>query len=412
MSRFYDRLIIPLRNEHGQVVALSGRRLGQEEDGDPLSSAKYLNSPETRLFHKGHFLFNLDLAKKAIRSQQEVLLLEGYMDVISVFGAGIKQTVASMGTSLTSEQVQHLKKLTSTFILGYDGDQAGQKATDRAINLLLSMGVEDIYVLPLPEGMDPDEYIQHYGPDAFHQHYRHKRESFVDFYIRFYGGQFNLENAADKEAFLNKILPKLHYQSPISRNLSFQQLSDLVHLPVSVLEESYQLLPKWDKEKVVKTKAYSQESLSPLPQVLTKHERAQHQLLFRLMTDEGTWAMIQGQDLSFPDENLQVLYWFLEDYHKSYQAPFHPPHLLTFLPSGEMSGLVTGILSHQYPKETTEEEVKDLLQVITNGYQLEKDVKQLKEAIKEASRQGDWLQAKELAQQLVTTIRHFHHLEG
>ncbi|RLK63195.1 DNA primase [Atopobacter sp. AH10] len=412
ISRFYDRLIIPLRNEEGQLVGLSGRRLGEAKEEDALSSAKYINSPETRLFHKSKFLFNLDLAHKAIKSQQEVFLLEGYMDVISVYGAGIKQTVASMGTSLTSEQVKRLKQLSSTFILGYDGDKAGQKATDRAINLLLSMGVNEIYVLPLPPGMDPDEYIQRYGAESFQRHYQHKRESFVDFYLRFYADQYNLDNAHDKEIYLTKILPKLRGQTPIKRNLVFQQLSELLKVPIRLLEESFEELPQIDKKKIPFKRPLKDEVLLPMPDILTNYDRAQRQLLYRLMSDEGAWAMIQGKDISFPNEDFQVLYWFLEDYHKTYQAPFHIAHLLTFIPAGKQASLVSALMSGDYPGKAKEEEIEDLILSMTSGYQAQIKVKQLKEAIEEASRQGDLLKAKELAQQLIKTIRHSQHLEG
>ncbi|QMS85906.1 DNA primase [Candidatus Xianfuyuplasma coldseepsis] len=163
-DRFYDlfrnRIIIPIKDERGRVVAFSGRVYQASSDTQP----KYINSPQTTVFTKSSVLFNLHNAIPAIQKHNRVVLFEGYMDVIAAHRSGITESVASMGTSFTKEQVQLIRKYTKQITICYDGDPAGIEATSRAINLCQNEGLE-IKIVVLPDRMDPDDYIQKYGTD-------------------------------------------------------------------------------------------------------------------------------------------------------------------------------------------------------------------------------------------------------
>jgi len=161
---FRDRIIFPIRNELGKVVGFSGR-IYQDL---PLE-AKYVNSPFTKIFTKGEFLYNLDRAIPFIKREKRVVLYEGFMDVIASVNAGIKESVCSMGTALTEMQAKLIKKYTDTVLLCYDGDSAGFEAMHKAIQVLEAQHL-NVSLILLPEELDPDDYVKKYSKSDF-SHY-------------------------------------------------------------------------------------------------------------------------------------------------------------------------------------------------------------------------------------------------
>jgi DNA primase len=166
-DRFRGRLMFPIHNESGKVIAFGGRALRSNDE------PKYLNSPETKIYKKSTVLYNLHRAKISARKNDRMLLVEGYLDVIGVYAAGIQEVVASSGTSLGLEQVRIIKRQISQqqasagqIILNFDPDPAGERSTEKYISLLLSEGMR-VKVLQIPGGADPDEYIQQNGSEAY-----------------------------------------------------------------------------------------------------------------------------------------------------------------------------------------------------------------------------------------------------
>jgi len=158
-DRFRGRVIIPIADIRGQVVGFGGRVL---DDSKP----KYLNTPETILFNKRRLLFGLDRAHRAIQDADYAIIVEGYMDAISVFDAGVHNVVASLGTAFTAEHAKLLLRYTSNLVFCYDSDEAGQKATMRALTIVRNTGA-NVRVIVVPDGKDPDEFIRKHGADAF-----------------------------------------------------------------------------------------------------------------------------------------------------------------------------------------------------------------------------------------------------
>ncbi|HYP07500.1 MAG TPA: DNA primase [Bryobacteraceae bacterium] len=159
-DRFRGRLMFPIHSESGKVIAFGGRAMRPEDE------PKYLNSPETTIYKKRSVLYNLHRAKGAIRTTERAVLVEGYMDVIGVYSAGVKQVVASCGTALSNEQVRNIKRHSDSIVVNFDPDKAGANATEKSIQILLDEGMH-VRVLELAGGLDPDEFIKANGAEAY-----------------------------------------------------------------------------------------------------------------------------------------------------------------------------------------------------------------------------------------------------
>ena len=195
IDRYRNRLMIPICDERGRVIAFGGRVL---DDSKP----KYINSPENVVYSKGKHLFGLNVAKKSDIKKQ-LLIVEGYMDVISLHQRGIKNVVAALGTALTTNQGWLLRKSTEKVILGFDADDAGQTAILRAMEIMQNMGC-DIRVLQIHDAKDPDEFVVKYGAARF-KRILDDAISLIEYKVKILKKYLNLENASDKIKFLNEI---------------------------------------------------------------------------------------------------------------------------------------------------------------------------------------------------------------
>lgn len=158
-DRFRNRLMFPIHNESGKTIGFGGRSLGEDQP-------KYMNSPETPIYRKSYVLYNLHRAKEGVRKQDRVVLVEGYMDVIGVYAAGVKEVVASCGTALTTQQVQTMKRHSGRIVVNFDPDAAGANATEKSLQILLEEGMH-VRILELSGGLDPDEYCKQNGAEAY-----------------------------------------------------------------------------------------------------------------------------------------------------------------------------------------------------------------------------------------------------
>ncbi len=177
LDRFRGRIMFPIHNHMGKVVGFGGRILDAQK-----KMAKYINSPESDIYQKSFTLYGLHQGKKAIRDLDRALLVEGYMDVIALYQAGIENVVASSGTALTVEQIRLVKRFTQNILLIYDADRAGIAAALRGIDLLLEQEM-NVRVLLLPEGEDPDSYVKAHGKSGFDEYVESKGQDFIDFKI-------------------------------------------------------------------------------------------------------------------------------------------------------------------------------------------------------------------------------------
>jgi DNA primase len=198
-DRFRRRIMFPIANETGKIIAFGGRAMGDDQP-------KYLNSPETPIYSKSNVLYHLDRAKESVRQSDFGILVEGYMDAISVAQAGIANVVASCGTSLAEPQIKLLGRFTRRIVVNFDSDAAGQAATERSLALLLEKEF-DVRVLVLPGGADPDKFLNQHGADAYRKLLA-EAPPYLDYLIA-RARQMDRTTAAGKLASLNFLMPYL-----------------------------------------------------------------------------------------------------------------------------------------------------------------------------------------------------------
>ncbi len=228
-DRFRGRIIFPIANESGKVIAFGGRALGDEQP-------KYLNSPETPVYTKSRVLYHLDRGGKAIRKQDYAILVEGYMDCIAVDSCGIENVVASCGTSLTEAQIRLLARYSRRVVVNYDPDSAGVAATERSLNALLEAGFE-VKALALPGGLDPDSFIRQQG-DAEYRHVLAAAPGYIDYVTDRAIAEHGLSSPQGKLAVANAVLPYLaRMPNPIMRREMTDRLAARALLDDRLLRE-------------------------------------------------------------------------------------------------------------------------------------------------------------------------------
>ena len=194
IDRFRGRLMFPIQDTRNRVIAFGGRVL---DDSKP----KYINSPENIVYSKGRHLYGLNVAKKD--DLKKIIIVEGYMDAISLHQRGITNAVASLGTAMTEQQGRLLRKSSEQVIIGYDSDGAGQAATMRGLEILQSMGC-DLRILQIEGAKDPDEFVVKYGPERFQKQVE-KSISLVEYKVKVLKNTLNIEHPNDKIKFLKEI---------------------------------------------------------------------------------------------------------------------------------------------------------------------------------------------------------------
>ena len=231
-SKFRNRVMFPIASEQGKVIAFTGRTLATDEKSGP----KYLNSPETAVYSKSKVLFNLDLAKEAIRKLGYAILVEGQMDCISVYAAGFNNVIASSGTAFTELQAKLLGRFTKNVVVNFDPDTAGAAATERTLGLLIEEDFQ-VKVLTLEAGFDPDLYIRRQGKDAYEKALGGSQKYF-DYLIERARTQFPVRSAEGKVKALNYLLPHIQrVPSRIVRDELAQEIAHRVGIDSSVLRQ-------------------------------------------------------------------------------------------------------------------------------------------------------------------------------
>ncbi len=236
---YYDvnsgRLVFPIFNSFDECIGFSARVLGKSD------YAKYKNTSETPVFHKGRVVFGINLLKK-LKQQQgltNIIIVEGQIDVVAMHRAGFKNTVACMGTALTSENAYELKKLSNEIILCFDGDEAGTKATLRSIDILKNEGCE-VKIVSLPQGQDPDEILKMYGKEKL-QEFISNALPIIDYQIEIEKKKFDLTKADEKGAFAKAVIEHIRkLESMAEAEPYLAKLRDLTAIPIDVLRRDLQ----------------------------------------------------------------------------------------------------------------------------------------------------------------------------
>lgn len=284
-AKFRNRVMFPICNEQGRVIAFTGRTLAADEKSGP----KYLNSPETAIYSKSRVLFNLDKAKQAIRQLDYAILVEGQMDCIAVYTAGFHNVIASSGTAFTDAQARLLGRFSKNIVVNFDPDTAGAAAAERSLALLVSEDFQ-IKVLSLEEGFDPDLYIRRKGKEAYSAALNHSSKYF-DYLVERARAQFPVRTPEGKHKALNFLLP--HIQRVPSRIVRDELANELAHrlsIDSAVLRQEL---------RRAATARSSPRVSSPATSAVTDAERVLVRALASRELGHDPISRREGQDLDF-----------------------------------------------------------------------------------------------------------------
>lgn len=302
-DRFRGRAMFPIRDERGRVIAFGGRL------NDPEAKAqKYMNSPETPLFHKGRVLYGLDMAKNAMRSEDAALLVEGYMDVIACHQYGITNVVAPLGTAFTPEQAKLLLRNTYRVYVSFDGDAAGEKAAMRSLDIFSDLGL-NVHVLTLPGGRDPDEYLRAFGKEAFLKEMADSPE-----YLMYKASRLmekiNVNDITGKSRIIRALADDLHkIKSPVALESAVTMLSHKLQLGEQAIMQ--ELRQKKPEEKFAAPPETVEKSIESAPKINFNdaYQMAQVIVLNGIYKEPSRQALLAktgGEDLF--DEPFRKLY--------------------------------------------------------------------------------------------------------
>ncbi len=414
LDRFYERIMFPIMDQHGKCIAFSGR-IFLEDSSNEKAMPKYLNSPETEIFNKRLTLFNFDKARAEIRKSKEVTLFEGFMDVISAYEAGVRNGVASMGTSLTNEQISSLQKISNEVLICYDGDDAGIAATNRAVQLLTDHSTLDISILSLPEKLDPDEYIRKYGKSSFKEFTLHGRETIFTFKMEYYKQNKNLENEKEKLVYIDELLNELvEVPSVVEREMYFNQLSSKFSISVDSLTQQFQKIKIGIQEKNRKknNQIRQQTQISKeIPASFNQQqasrnqvEKAEQLLLYRIMNSPSVAKKIsQIPDFSFVHDSFQELYVHFLDF-MSLRGAFEPADFFDYLHEDYLKKELMDIIYLSISEESSTREIDDCLSILSKA-NVVNDIKEKKLAQQEARRVGNKQLEQDLAIEIIRLIK-------
>lgn len=302
-GRVYDklagRIIFPIFSPNGRVVAFAGRKLREDDTG-----GKYINSPESIIYVKGRILYGLSFAKDEIRKLDKAIIVEGYMDLISLYQAGIKNVVAVSGTALTDDQAQLLSRYTKNVVLLFDADTAGISASMRSIEILLRKDF-DVKIATLPSGEDPDSFVNKYGKDEFEEVIK-RSENFLEYQTAYYEkqGMFNDPTKA-AEAIRELVKPIAIIDDELKRNLLIKTISKKFNLREKLLEKELEKALEQEKktaqtqtqriykEEIKSAEIFIAPEIKKIPPQLYNTEKEIVRLLFE--NDQTIFELISEQ---------------------------------------------------------------------------------------------------------------------
>lgn len=401
-DRFRGRLMFPLKDSNGRVVAFSARALENEDQ------PKYLNTPETVLFNKSSLLYNFHEARSQIRRQGLAILFEGFADVISADSANVENGVAVMGTSLTEKHVQRLRRLADSVLICFDSDQAGAEASFRAGKMLSEQGMT-VTVAVLPAGMDPDDFIRKNGEEKFRAEVIGSSLTWMAYKLQYYRRGKNLQNEGEKLNYIEEVLAEINQLSnPVERDLYLRQLAEEFTLSLDALKQQQMNLNKSRKKKpqtnpqqrpVIHAEPRPKQNLAPA------HMTAERHLIARMLQEEELAYRIMDMlgDIQFHfDEHQAILTYLLGYYGEGNKAD--PSMFINYLPDKRLRTIVTEIEMKEINSEYSERELRDYVDhVLKQPKLLMIKEKQLEQ--KAAERKNDFPRAMEIAKEILELRR-------
>ncbi|HZH63227.1 MAG TPA: toprim domain-containing protein, partial [Metabacillus sp.] len=383
---------------HGNTIAFSGRVLGDEKP-------KYLNSPETKIFNKSKLLYNFHRARVHIRKNQQVVLFEGFADVISSTRSGVEQAIATMGTSITEDQAKIIRRNVSEVIICYDSDSAGIEATIRAAKILKDAGCK-IKVAMIPDGLDPDDYINKFGSEKFKHDVIGASVPIMTFKMTYYRRGKNLQNEGERLQYIENVINELaKLDNAVEKEIYLKQLSSEFDLSMEVLKE--QILQK-EKQQSRQGAPQQQKRIQELPKrkpiqskrLLPAFHTAERMLIGHMLrSKEMAEKVLDRLGLQFNIEEhkaiVTYLYAFYEEGNEENVSSF-----LSKLPSPELQHIVSNIAMITLNSEVSDKELSDYIKQVLNHQKMlmikEKEVEKI-----EAERNKQYKEAAQIAMEII-----------
>jgi len=365
---YNDRIMFPLYDTNGRVVGFSGRIY------DSSNQNKYVNTKETDIFKKGELLYHYHIAKEECRISKSVIVMEGFMDVIRASSIGIKNTVALMGTALTKEQINLIKRLSKNIILCLDGDEAGVKATLNIGNMLFEQGIE-VKVISLPNPDDPDTFILNNGKERFESLIA-SAENFSDYRMNQLRKNVNFKSDEEVAGYINSVLEETSkIIDPIRREVILKRLAKEFDIGYNTLEMRINSLMKKEakQEEVVIPKKHIEKK--------DKYTKAFEQIIYFMLNNDWVITKVEQERLIFPTEAMrstcnEIIYYYKKN------GSINVADFYTYIQGKtNLEEVINNILADSY-NETTNEEELDLYFNVVKEYSKKQEIKRLTNLMK------------------------------
>lgn len=363
---FINRIMFPIYDLSGNPVAFSGRIYNTKD------TSKYVNTKETDKFKKGKLLYNYHIAKEHLKKNDSIIIMEGQMDVIRASTIGINNCIATMGTALTKDHKNIIKNMTNNIVLCFDGDEAGEKATVNAIELLEDTNI-DIKVVRLPNNMDPDEYILKEGKDSFFAQIKNAI-NLIDYKMELLKKNKDFGNIKDVSSYINSVLKELiNEKDDITIELNLKKLSDNFNIDYKTIKNKYNNLVKNKKEikKEIKPK-----------KTYDKYRMAENYLIYYMIRDEKVLNMVENKVGYFPTKNIRELSNEIIYYFHKYGIINIADFISYISDRAEILKTFQDIIAMEIKDEFQIQEIEDYIFVI-NDYHKEMRINNLNKKLKE-----------------------------
>lgn len=353
-DRFKDRIVFPLWDSEGKVVGFSGRIYQHSDD-----QAKYMNSPESDIFTKGKTLYRYAASKEAVKKAGFVYLLEGFMDVIALYRAGIENAMALMGTALTKEHLTLLRKITDTIHLCLDGDRPGQDAMMKATKILEEHGFH-VRVICLKQGMDPDEMLESFGQEALINALK-AHISVLEFQINYYFENSHMDNYDERKQYLEKLAePLSQLEDVLDRDYYIQLVANKSGFSRDIILSRISQVPKKHQKKQMELSPFTYQKKGTMH---NKFVRSERELLFYMLLDKQV-ALRYESELGFLyHDDLRLLANYIVDYYRSYDE-MSIADLIDNIKDDKIIALLLEISEQDLPKDFTFKAVDDYLKTV------------------------------------------------
>ena len=378
---YSNRIMFPLHDLNGKVVGYSGRIYNSND------TSKYINTKETEIFKKGELLYNYHRAKDETRSVGQVIIMEGFMDVMRAYIVGVKNVVATMGTAVTKNQALLIKRMAKEVILLFDGDNAGAKATFSCAEELEKIGVIP-KVVRLEENLDPDEYILKYGKEKFLNKLKNPI-NIMDFKLEYLRSKRNLNDSKDTATYVNEVLEHLNnIEDEVLREITLNKLSKDSNLDVDFLREKLKAKP------VKKTENKKEEKKKNM----TKYEKAEIYLVNYMMKSNDVVKLCIKKLSNLPTKCYRDLERLIITYYKEY-GYINEVDFLSYILDKDESYMETlkKINKEKVKENFTLDEINDYIKVILD-YNMEVERERLQKLMEATD---DMIKKQEIGQKLV-----------